>query len=81
MTGRGVRLGPRGRDSVSWVWRLEGADGAPSQALPSPTHPSQSDAESWLGESWRELAAAGIAQVSLFEDGTFVYGPMLLTEG
>jgi len=81
MTGRGVRLGPRGRDSVSWVWRLEGADGTPSQAFPSPTHLSQSDAESWLGETWRDLAAAGIVQVTLFEDGTLVYGPMLLTEG
>jgi hypothetical protein len=66
---------------VSWVWRLESADGTPSQALPSPPHPSQSDAESWLGETWRELAAAGIAQVTLFEDGTLVYGPMPLTEG
>jgi hypothetical protein len=81
MTGRGVRLGARGRVSVSWVWRLESADGTPSQALPSPAHPSQSDAESWLGETWRELAAAGIAQVTLFEDGTLVYGPMPLTEG
>ena len=81
MTGRGVRVGARRSDSVSWVWRLEGADGTPSQALPSPTHPSQSDAESWLGETWRELAAAGIAQVTLFEDSTLVYGPMPLTEG
>ena len=81
MTGRGVRLGARRRDSVSWVWRFEGADGTPSQALPSPTHPSQSDAESWLGETWRELAAAGIAQVTLFEDSTLVYGLMPLTEG
>ena len=81
MTGHGVRLRARRRDSVSWVWRLEGADGTPSQALPSPTHPSQSDAESWLGETWRELAAAGIAQVTLFEDGRLVYGPMPLTEG
>jgi hypothetical protein len=81
MTERDVRLRARRRDSVSWVWRLEGADGTPSQALPSPTHPSQSDAESWLGETWRELAAAGIAQVTLFEDGTLVYGPMPLTEG
>ena len=81
MTERGVRLRARRRDSVSWVWRLEGADGTPSQALPSPTHPSQSDAESWLGETWRDLAAAGIAQVTLFADGTLVYGPMPLTEG
>ena len=51
------------------------------RALPSPTHPSQSDAESWLGETWRELAAAGIAQVTLLsEDGTLVYGPMPLTD-
>ena len=82
MTGRSVRLGARGRDSVS-----PGFGG--SRALMGrrrrryrrrPTR-GQSDAESWLGETWRELAAAGIAQVTLFEDGTLVYGPMPLTEG
>jgi hypothetical protein len=65
---------------MSWTWRLEAADGATLRTPPSPTHPSQSDAESWLGETWRELAAAGVAQVSLLEDGVVAYGPMSLSE-
>ncbi|MGN6523611.1 MAG: hypothetical protein ACTHMZ_10505 [Actinomycetes bacterium] len=40
--------------------------------------PTQSDAESWLGETWRELLAAGVDQVRLYEDGAEVYGPMSL---
>lgn len=39
---------------------------------------SQSDAESWLGEEWRNLLAAGVAQVTLLYDGEVVYGPMSL---
>lgn len=65
---------------MSWTWRLEAADGTALRSPPSPTHPSQSDAESWLGETWRELAAAGVAQVSLLEDGVVSYGPMSLSE-
>jgi hypothetical protein len=66
---------------MSWVWRLEAADGTPLRTPSSPTHPSQSDAESWLGEAWRDLAAAGVVQVTLLEDGAVSYGPMPLTEG
>jgi hypothetical protein len=40
--------------------------------------PSQSDAESWLGEVWRELLEDGVDQVTLFEAGREVYGPMSL---
>ena len=65
---------------MSWVWRLEGSDGAAVSAPPSPPHSSQSDAESWLGETWRELTEAGVAQVSLQHDGDIVYGPMPLAE-
>jgi hypothetical protein len=65
---------------VSYIWRLETENGAPVSALDSPAHLTQSDAESWLGEQWRELADGGVAQVSLLSDGTVVYGPMLLTE-
>lgn len=65
---------------MSWQWRLEDADGATLAAPSSPTHASQSDAESWLGESWRELADSGVAQVTLVADGELVYGPMSLSE-
>jgi len=65
---------------MSWTWRLEAADGSPLNAPSSPLHASQSDAESWLGECWRDLAARGVAQVSLYDDSELVYGPMPLSE-
>ena len=46
----------------------------------SPPHGSQADAESWLGEQWRELREAGVAQVTLLDAGSAVYGPMSLSE-
>ena len=54
--------------------------GAPTLSLRPAAEgfPTQSDAESWLGETWRELLAAGVDQVRLFEDDTEVYGPMSL---
>jgi len=65
---------------MAWFWRLEDAAGAELSEPTSPQHPNQSDAESWLGEQWRELADQGVVQVSLFDDGTLVYGPMSLSE-
>jgi hypothetical protein len=65
---------------MSWTWRLESADGTPMASPASPAHQNQSDAESWLGEQWRELAEAGVAQVTLLDGGTEVYGPMSLAE-
>jgi hypothetical protein len=78
---------PRGRPSsqrrtlprMSWTWTYAGADGATaSTAEPAPAFPSQSDAESWLGETWRELLEAGVESVTLREDEREVYGPMSL---
>lgn len=66
---------------MTWTWRLEAADGNELSTPSSPGHPNQSDAESWLGEQWRELADAGVAQATLFEDTRKVYGPMSLAEG
>jgi hypothetical protein len=66
---------------MSWTWRLEGTDGKSLASPASPTHSNQSDAESWLGEHWRELASAGVAQTTLFEDERKVYGPMSLADG
>lgn len=67
----------------SWHWRYEKADGALVSPLPDVAtqekFPMQGDAESWLGETWRELLAAGIDAVSLLEDERVVYGPMKLT--
>ncbi|HKC27659.1 MAG TPA: hypothetical protein VKB75_06570 [Jatrophihabitans sp.] len=65
---------------MSWTWRLEGADGKSLSTPTSPAHSNQSDAESWLGEHWRDLAHAGVVQATLFEDERKVYGPMALAE-
>jgi hypothetical protein len=46
--------------------------------LPAPSFPTQADAESWIGETWRELADAGVDAVFLLEDQAVVYGPMSL---
>lgn len=65
-----------------WVWIYQQADGQPVETLPSGAltsgFPSQSDAEAWVGESWRELLEAGIDAVSLYEGDRLVYGPMSL---
>ena len=34
---------------------------------------SQSDAESWLGENWRDMAAAGVVEVTLLDGITALY--------
>jgi hypothetical protein len=65
---------------MSWTWRLESADGTPLPAPLAPVQTTQSDAETWLGEAWRELADEGVAQVSLLFEGELVYGPMSLSE-
>lgn len=66
---------------MPWSWRSEKADGGPAAAparLREEAFPTQSDAETWLGEHWQELAESGVDQVSLFENEVFVYGPMSL---
>jgi hypothetical protein len=64
-----------------WWWRLEDASAA-EVAVPSEyagqRFASQADAESWVGETWAELADEGVAQVTLFEHDRQVYGPMPL---
>ena len=65
---------------MSWTWRYEDSTGAPVEpAADAPTvgeFPNQADAESWIGENWRELLAGGVQQVTLFEGDRKVYGPM-----
>ncbi len=69
--------------SDGWTWSYEDATGKPVEApvTVSTSFPTQGDAESWLGEQWRELRAAGVVAVSLHEDGSLVYGPMSLSDG
>lgn len=73
---------PRGggdEAQLPWTWRYldaAGAETSPSQAPGG--FPSQADAESWLGEAWRELLEEGVEQVTLLEGDREVYGPMSL---
>ena len=63
-----------------WTWSYLDADARAmtSQSLPTTGFPSQSEAESWLGEQWRQLTEGGVEAVSLMHEGTVVYGPMSL---
>lgn len=64
---------------MAWTWRYEDPDGAAVAAAGMPaadSFPTQSDAETWLGEHWRELLAGGVHAVTLRENGRDVYGPM-----
>ena len=69
---------------MAFQWRYEDSAGAEVDAPVGPpveAFPSQADAETWMGESWKELLHAGVAQVTLLEDGREVYGPMGLESG
>jgi hypothetical protein len=69
---------------MSWHWRLEDPAGAEidpaSLGITLAESDNQSDAESWLGENWRELREAGVAQVVLLDADSVVYGPMSLAD-
>ena len=65
-----------------WWWRLEDASGTEVTVagdLAEQRFTSQADAESWVGEVWAELSAAGVDAVTLFEHEREVYGPMSLS--
>lgn len=64
-----------------WRWRLEDAAGAEvtiTGDLADQRFASQADAESWVGETWSDLAGLGVDAVTLFELDRQVYGPMSL---
>ncbi len=67
---------------MAWTWRVESVDGRTVDlAFDVPEFSSQSDAETWIGEVWRELADEGAAQVTLLDSDREVYGPMSLEAG
>jgi hypothetical protein len=69
---------------MGWTWQLLAGD--PPSSVPEPEDlrqptggfPSQADAETWVGEVWRDLLGQGVDAVSLYEEGRLVYGPMSL---
>ena len=65
---------------MTWSWQLADPDGAVLDpvdvGVEVPAADNQGDAESWLGEHWRELLAAGVATATLLDGTTRVYGPM-----
>jgi hypothetical protein len=65
-----------------WWWKLLDATGGEARVPEEYTGQrfvSQADAESWVGEVWAELAAAGVDAVTLYEHDREVYGPMSLS--
>jgi hypothetical protein len=65
-----------------WWWRLQDADGAEvsvSAEYAEQRFATQSDAETWVGEFWRELSEEGVVAVVLLEVDREVYGPMSLS--
>jgi hypothetical protein len=76
-------LSERSSGHAAWHWVLLDASGAdvtdevlsPGSA---PRFTAQGDAETWVGEAWRQLAEKGVDAVSLYEADRLVYGPMSL---
>ncbi|GAA0972058.1 hypothetical protein GCM10009555_024450 [Acrocarpospora macrocephala] len=65
---------------MTWRWRYENANGGEvtDRPLPREVFTSQADAESWLGEIWRDLLESGVEQVTLLEDDRPEYTGMSL---
>lgn len=67
---------------MTWTWSYEGPDGAPVDVAEDgpaqPEFPTQADAETWVGEVWRDLREAGVHAVTLMEGDHKTYGPMSL---
>ncbi|MDQ1250437.1 MAG: hypothetical protein QG597_4816 [Actinomycetota bacterium] len=67
---------------MSYTWRYEHVDGSVIVNLPASAtgeqFPSQSDAENWIGENWRDLLSDGVDAVTLLAEDAVVYGPMSL---
>lgn len=66
----------------AWWWALLSASGEEvtvSEEYAGQQFTNQGDAESWVGEVWRELAEQGVASVTLHEHDRVVYGPMSLS--
>ncbi|WP_026929997.1 hypothetical protein [Glycomyces tenuis] len=63
---------------MTWTWQIEDADGNALE-VPDTDLGSQGDAESWLGERWRDFVADGATTAVLQEDGRTIYRMDLAT--
>ena len=67
---------------MAFHWQFEPASGSGQDPVTAPaTFPSQGDAESWLGENWRAMAAGGTRSARLLDSGRVVYDLPLTTPG
>jgi len=64
---------------MGWTWQYEDENGDQIDTPDSESFESRSDAESWLGEHFGDLAAHGVAAVTLYEGERKIYGPMSLS--
>lgn len=54
---------------MAWTWRFETAEGAETSPSVVPEEfTTQGDAESWIGEYWKDLLEGGVDQVKLSDD-------------
>lgn len=58
-------------------WRYQDVDGGRAPG-PAVTFGDQQDAEEWLGREWQGLLEGGVAEVTLLDGESVVYGPMSL---
>ena len=82
-------LPERSPASATWRWVLLDPSGSetslptglaagPAAGPAGSSFTSQSDAETWVGEQWRDLLEAGVESVTLVDGDRAVYGPMSL---
>lgn len=63
-----------------WTWRFTEADGEVLKPPISPTFSNRFDAEAWLGEHWRAVAAGGVFAAVVLMDGKPISAPIELSE-
>ena len=63
---------------AQWEWAFDDAEGHLLAQPVSPVFANQFDAEQWLGEHWRDLAAQDAAVSRLIHNGTQAAAPVAL---
>ncbi|MET9963804.1 hypothetical protein ABZ128_32820 [Streptomyces sp. NPDC006326] len=66
---------------MAWTWRFEKADGSAADPAVEPEEfTTQGDAESWIGEYWKDLLEGGAEKVKLSDDNGVELYTMSLRE-